>query len=80
MDEEMEKYASYGIQTDGLEKVLTGMFHMIQMVQLGRKCRVILEYDPAEPKASIETFIYVSCKGQDQEKPFRWVPLDTTLP
>jgi hypothetical protein len=74
----MEKYSSYHIQTDGFEKVLTGLFHMVQIVPLDRKCRVILDYDPALPKVSIETFTDNSDKGQVQEKPFQWVLYDPT--
>ena len=44
------------IETEGLEKVLIGAFHIIQKVPLRKKCRIVLEYDPAFSKASIETF------------------------
>ncbi len=74
----MEKYSGYHIQTGDFEKVLIGLFHMIQLVPLGRKCRVVLEYDPALPKVSIETFTDKSDEGQAQEKLFRWVPYDPT--
>lgn len=73
-----EKYSAYHIDTDGFEKVLIGMFHMIQTVPLGKKCRVVLEYDPALPKATIETFIDKSGVGQVQEKPSQWVPYSPT--
>ncbi len=53
----MEKYSSYQIKTDGFEKVLVGMLHMIQTVPLGIKCRIVLDYDPASSKTTIETFI-----------------------
>lgn len=53
----MEKYSTYHIETDGFEKVLVGTLHMIQQVPLGTKCRIVLDYDPALPKATIETFI-----------------------
>ncbi|MCI8483466.1 MAG: hypothetical protein HFH41_03890 [Lachnospiraceae bacterium] len=54
---EMEKYSAYHIETDGFEKVLIGMLHMIQIVPIGTKCRIVLDYDPALPKTMIETFI-----------------------
>lgn len=53
----MEKYSEYHIDKDGFEKTMIGMLHMIQTVPIGKKCRIILDYDPALPKASIETFI-----------------------
>ena len=53
----MEKYSEYHIDTDRFEKTMIGMLHMIQTVPIGEKCRIILDYDPALPKASIETFI-----------------------
>lgn len=70
----MKKYSTYHIQTDGFEKILIGMLHMIQTVPIGTKCRIILDYDPALPKASIETFIDTSDMERVQEKPFRLVP------
>lgn len=79
MDAEMKKLSVYHIQTDGFEKVLAGMFHMIQTVPLGRKCRVVIDYDPALPKACIETFIDKSDEKPAQEKPHQWVPYDPTL-
>lgn len=78
IENEWEKHSVYHIETEGLEKVLIGAFHMIQTVPLGKKCRIVLEYDPASPKASIETFIDKSDDGQAQEKSFQWVPYDPT--
>ncbi len=74
----MEKYSEYHIETDGFEKVLIGIFHMVQTVPIGKKCRVILNYDPTLPKAKIETFIDKSDAEQVQEKPFQWCPYDST--
>jgi len=76
--EQMEKYSTYHIETDGFEKVLVGMFHIIQTVTVGTKCRVIVDYDPASAKTTIETFIDKSDAGQVQEKPRQWVPYDST--
>lgn len=53
----MKKYSAYHIQTEGFQKVLTGMMHMVQTVPLNKKCRVVIDYDPELPKATIETFI-----------------------
>lgn len=64
----MEKYSEYNIRTDGFEKVLIGMLHMVQTVPLGTKCRIILDYDPALPKTTIETFIDKSDMERVQEK------------
>ena len=64
----MEKYSSYHIQTDGFQQVLVGMAHMVRTVPLDRKCRVIIDYDPALPKVSIETFTDKSDETQVQEK------------
>lgn len=63
----MEKYSIYHIQTDGLQKVLTGMIRMAQTVPLDKKCRVVIDYDPALPKATIETFIDKSDEDIEQE-------------
>lgn len=52
----MEKYSIYNIQTDGFQQVLVGAVHMAQTVLLDRKCRVVIDYDPASSKVSIETF------------------------
>ena len=68
----MEKYSTYHIETDGFEKVLVGMLHMIQQVPLGTKCRIVLDYDPALPKATIETFIDKSDVERVQEKSSQW--------
>ena len=73
----MEKYSTYHIETDGFEKVLVGMLHMIQQVPLGTKCRIVLDYDPALPKATIETFIDKSDVERVREKPHQWVPYDS---
>ena len=43
----MEKHSSYHIQTDGFQHVLIGIVHMAQTVLLDRKCRVVIDYDPA---------------------------------
>lgn len=67
-ESEMKKYSSYHIQTDGFQQVLVGMAHMVRTVPLDRKCRVIIDFDPALPKVSIETFIDKSDKAQVQEK------------
>ncbi|RKI22039.1 hypothetical protein D7V82_20750 [bacterium 1xD8-6] len=74
----MEKYSTYHINTEGFEKVLLGMFHMVQTVPIGTKCRVILDYDPALEKTTIETFIDKSDGKPVQGKPLRWVPYDST--
>ena len=74
----MEKYSSYHIQTDGFQQVLVGLFHMIQTIPLDRKCRVVVDYDPALPKVSIETFTYKPDGGPVQEKRFQWVPYGST--
>lgn len=73
----MEKYSSYNIQTDGFQQVLVGLFHMVQTILLDRKCRVVVDYDPALPKVSIETFTDKSGGTQVQEKPFQWIPYDS---
>lgn len=65
----MEKeYSSYHIQTDGFQQVLIGMTRMAQTVLLDRKCRVVIDYDPALPKVSIETLIDISDREQALEK------------
>ena len=76
MEEGMEKYSTYHIKTEGFEQVLIGMAHMLQTVTIGTKCRVILDYDPALPKATIETFIDKSDIEKVQEKPFQWTLYD----
>lgn len=70
--EEMEKYSIYHIRKENFEHVLIGMFHMIQTVQIGKKCRIILDYDPALSKVSIETFMNRSDVEQVQEKDSQW--------
>lgn len=72
MEKKMDKYSAYHIQIDGFQQVLVGLFHMIQTVPLDRKCRVIIDYDPALPKVGTETFIDTSDKAQVQGKPFQW--------
>ncbi len=72
MGKKMDKYSAYHIQTDGFQQVLVGLFHMIQTVPLDRKCRVIIDYDPALPKVGIETFTDTLDKVQVQGKPFQW--------
>lgn len=62
----MEKHSVYHIQTEGFQKVLIGMAHIIQTVPLDKKCRVAIDYDPTLPKATIETFIDKSDEGQAQ--------------
>lgn len=64
----MKKYSSYHIQTDGFQQVLVGMAHLARVVLLDRKCRVVIDYDPALPKVSIETFTDKSNREQVQEK------------
>lgn len=68
----MEKYSTYHIETEGFEKVLIGILHMIQTVPLHTKCRVILDYDPTLSKATIETFTDKSDREQVQEKASQW--------
>lgn len=51
---------------------------MIQTVPLGKKCRIILDYDPALQKTTIETFIDKSDMETVQEIPNQWVPYTTT--
>lgn len=63
----MEKYSEYHIRTDGFEKILIGMLHIIKTVPLGTKCRIILDYDPTLPKVTIETFTDKSDMEQVQE-------------
>lgn len=63
----MEEYSTYHIRTDGFEKVLIGMLRMIQIVPVGKKCQIIINYDPALPKVEIETFIDKSGKEQVRE-------------
>lgn len=63
----MEKYYVYHIQTDGFQKVLAGMVRMAQTVPLDKKCRAVIDYDPALPKVTIETFIDKSDEEQAQE-------------
>lgn len=74
----MDKYSIYHIDTDGFEKVLIGMLHMIQTVPIGTKCRTIMDYDPASSKVAIETFIDKSDMESVQEKPARWNLSDPT--
>ena len=50
---------------------------MVQTVPIGTKCRIVLDYDPAQPKAMIETFIDKSDVERVREKPPRWVPYDS---
>ena len=71
IENEWEKHSAYYIETEGLEKVLIGAFHMIQTVPLGKKCRIVLEYDPAFSKASIETFTSI----MDGIQNMRHIPL-----
>lgn len=68
----MEKYSTYHIKTDGFEKILIGMLHMIRTVPLGTKSRIILDYDPAKRKVTVETFIDKSDMERFQEKPSQW--------
>lgn len=68
----MEKYSTYHIRTDGFDKILTGMVHMIQTIPIGIKCRVVLDYDPALPKVTIETFTDKSDMERVQEKASQW--------
>lgn len=42
--------------------------NIVRTVPLDRKCRVIIDYDPALPKVSIETLTDKSDKVQVQEK------------
>ncbi len=70
--EKMEKYSIYHIRKENFEHVLVGMFHMIQTVQIGKKCRIILDYDPALSKVSIQTFMNKSDMEQVQEKGSQW--------
>lgn len=63
------KYSTYHIQTDGFEKILVGMAHIIQTVPIGKKCQIIIDYNPASSKVKIETFIDRSDVGQVQEIP-----------
>ncbi|MFG6364834.1 hypothetical protein [Schaedlerella sp.] len=76
-NEELEKYSTYNIKTDGFEQVLVGAFHMIQTVTLGTKCRIVLDYDPALLNVTIETFIDKSDVERVREKPHQWVPYDS---
>lgn len=75
--EELEEYSTYSIETEGFEKVLIGAFHMVQTVPIGTKCRIILDYDPALPKATIKTFIDKSDVKRVQERSSQWVPYDS---
>lgn len=72
----MKKHSTYHIRTDGFEKVLVGMLHIIQTVPVGKKCQIIIDYDPALPKVKIETFIDKSgmeqVQGIDKEK-IKWL-------
>lgn len=68
VDKGLQKYSTYHIQTDGFQQVLVGMAHMVQTIPLDRKCRVIIDYDPALPKARIETFTDKSDDEQVQGK------------
>lgn len=74
----MDKYSTYHIETDGFEKVLIGILHMVQTVPIGTKCRIVLDYDPAQPKAMIETFIDKSDVERVQEKSSQWDLYDPT--
>lgn len=65
---DMEKYSSYHIQTDGFRQILVGVAHMLRTIPLDRKCRVVIDYDPALPKTSIDTFTDKSDKVQVQGK------------
>ena len=78
MEKELEKYSVYHIDKEGFEQTLIGMLHMIQTVPLGTKCRIILDYDPALSKATIETFIDKSDVGRVQEKSSQWNLCDST--
>lgn len=75
----MGKNSIYHIETDSFEKILIGVFHMIQTVPLGTKCRVAIDYDPALPKVTIETFIDKSDTAEFPERPSQWVPYDPML-
>ncbi len=74
----MDKYSTYHIKTDGFEKILIGILHMVQTVPIGTKCRIVLDYDPALPKATIETFIDKSDVERVQEKSSQWDLCDPT--
>ena len=52
----LKHYSEHLMDTEGFEMVLIGMSHLIRDVPLNKKCRVVLEYDPAESKVKIETF------------------------
>ena len=41
---------------------------MLRTIPLDRKCRVVIDYDPALPKTSIDTFTDKSDKVQVQGK------------
>lgn len=75
----MDKYSTYQIETESFEKILVGVFHMIQTVPLGSKCRVVLDYDPALQKTTIETFIDKSDMEKFQGKSSLLVPYEAIL-
>lgn len=64
----MEKYSSYHIKTNGFQQIVVGVSRLLQTILLDRKCRVVIDYDPALPKISIDTFTDKSDKAQVQGK------------
>lgn len=68
---EKTHYSTYRIQTEGFEKILIGMLHIIQTVPIGKKCQIVIDYNPALPKVEIKTFIDKSDMEQVPEKPFQ---------
>lgn len=69
--EKMKKHSIYHIETEGFERIVIGLLHMIQTVPLGTKCQIVLHYDPAQEKVAIETFTDKSDVKQVQEKPLQ---------
>lgn len=66
--DDMIKFRSTQMKTFGFEEVITGLQILSEMVPLGRKCRAILEYDPATEDVKIETFIDKSDGRRAQER------------
>ena len=64
----MDRYSEYHIKTYGFEEVIVGMTHMLQLVKLGRKCRIVCDYDPTKKNVTIETYLDKSDDQIAQEK------------
>ena len=65
---EMEKFAEHHIKTFGFEEVCYGLSSLVNAIPLGRKCRVVFDYDPTARDATVTTFIDKSDGRRAQDK------------